>query len=72
MTVPDRTSRDMISDLDIYRTAKLLVDQHGQDAGTRAAGRANLLFARGDIAGFQAALTATIRGWQHKWSTIHG
>jgi len=72
MTVPDRTSRDMISDLDIYRTAKLLVDQHGQDAGTRAAGRAHLLVARGDIAGFQAALTATIRGWQHKWSTIHG
>ena len=38
---------------------------------TRAAGRANLLFARGDIAGFQAALTATIRGRRHKWSRIH-
>ena len=56
----------MPDDPDIYRAAKLLADQHGEDAPIRAAERANLLFARGDIAGFQAALTATIRGRRHK------
>jgi hypothetical protein len=61
----------MIPDLDSYRAAKLLIHQHGEDAPIGAAERANLLFARGDIAGFQAALTATIRGQRHKWSRIH-
>ena len=33
----------MISDLDIYRAAKMLIDQHGTDAALNAAGRADLL-----------------------------
>jgi hypothetical protein len=33
----------VISDLDIYRAAKLLIDQHGADAAVNAAGRADLL-----------------------------
>ena len=47
----------MIPDVDIYRAAKLLVDQHGEDAGTRAAERADQLLrgrrhrGRRDVAG---------------------
>jgi hypothetical protein len=41
----------MIPDVDIYRAAKLLVDQHGEDAGTRAAERADQLLEDGDIEG---------------------
>jgi hypothetical protein len=31
----------MVDDPDIYRAAKLLADQHGEDAPIRAAGRAD-------------------------------
>ena len=41
----------MTSDLDIYRTAKLLVDQHGEDAPIYAAMRADELMAKGDLDG---------------------
>jgi hypothetical protein len=41
----------MIPDLDIYRAAKLLLDQHGQDAPIRAAERADELLEDGDIEG---------------------
>ena len=41
----------MTSDLDIYRTAKLLVDQHGEDAPIHAAMRADDLMAKGDLDG---------------------
>ena len=41
----------MTSDLDIYRTAKLLVDQHGEDAPIHAAMRADELMAKGDLDG---------------------
>ena len=41
----------MISDLDIYRSAKLLVDHHGQDASSHAARRADELLAAGDLEG---------------------
>ena len=41
----------MISDLDIWRSAKLLVDQHGADASIRAAQQADELLAAGDIEG---------------------
>jgi len=43
-----------LSDLDIYRTAKLLVDQHGQDAPIHAAMRADELLAAGDMDGARA------------------
>jgi len=39
------------SDPDIYRAAKLLIDQHGADAGQRAAERADQLLEAGDMIG---------------------
>jgi hypothetical protein len=41
----------MISDTDIYWAAKLLIDQHGADAGPRAAERADQLLDAGDMIG---------------------
>ena len=41
----------MTSDLDIYRAAKLLIDQHGEKAAMTAADRADLLFENGDLEG---------------------
>ena len=38
----------MISDLDIYRATNLLVKQHGEDAPTHAAMRADRLLEQGD------------------------
>jgi len=39
------------SDPDIYRAAKLLIDQHGEDAPLRAAERAEALLEAGDMIG---------------------
>ena len=39
------------SDLDIYRSAKLLVDQHGDEAPIHAAMRADELLGAGDLDG---------------------
>ncbi len=41
----------MIPDLDIYRTANLLVKQHGQDAPIQAATRADAMLDRWDAEG---------------------
>ena len=41
----------MIPDLDIYRAAKLLIDQHGEDTPIRAAERADELLEDGDTEG---------------------
>jgi hypothetical protein len=41
----------VIPDLDIYRGAKLLVDQHGEGAQIRAAERADELLEAGDLEG---------------------
>jgi hypothetical protein len=41
----------MIDDPDIYRAAKLLIDQHGIDAATRAAQRCDELADEGDMDG---------------------
>ena len=41
----------MISDPDIYRAAKLLLDQHGEDAELRASERADELLDAGDMVG---------------------
>ena len=38
----------MTSDPDIYRAAKLIIDQHGEDAGDFAARRADVLMEEGD------------------------
>ena len=50
----------MISDLDVYRAAKQLVDQHGADATILAAMRADALLEEGDIEG-AAAWRAIVR-----------
>ncbi len=41
----------MIDDPDIYRAAKLMIDQHGEDAAIRAAQRADELLDDGDVEG---------------------
>ena len=41
----------MIPDLDIYRSAKLLVDQHGDEAPIHAAMRIDELLVKGDLDG---------------------
>ena len=41
----------MVSRMDIWRAAKLLVDQHGADAPIKAAQRADELLAGGDMEG---------------------
>jgi hypothetical protein len=50
----------LISDLDVCRAAKLFVDQHGEDVGTRAAQRADELLQDGDTEG--AAIWRAIMG----------
>ncbi len=41
----------MLPDLDIYRTANLLIKQHGQDAPIEAAMRADVMLEKGDLEG---------------------
>jgi hypothetical protein len=41
----------MIADPDIFRAAKLLIEQHGNDAPIRAAQRADELLDEGDLDG---------------------
>ena len=40
-----------MDEIDIYRSAKLLIDQYGSDALVKAANRANEMQERGDIEG---------------------
>ncbi len=41
----------MIPDLDIYRSAQVLIKQHGQDAPIHAAMRADAMLEKGDLDG---------------------
>ena len=41
----------MTADIDIYRSAKLLIDEHGQDAVLESAIRADELLDAGDLDG---------------------
>ncbi len=41
----------MTSDLDIYRTANVLIREHGQDAPIQAAMRADAMLEKGDLEG---------------------
>ncbi len=41
----------MTTDLDIFRSAKLLIDQHGEDAARRAAMQADACSEKGDLEG---------------------
>ncbi len=42
----------MIADLDIYRSANVLIKHHGQDAPVHAAMRADAMLEKGDLDGF--------------------
>ncbi len=42
----------MIPDLDIFRSANVLVKQHGQDAPIHAAMRADAMLDKGDLDGY--------------------
>ncbi len=42
----------MIPDLDIYRSAQVLVKHHGQDAPIKAAMRADAMLDKGDLDGY--------------------
>ena len=42
----------MIPDLDIYRSANVLVKQHGEDAPIHAAMRADAMLDKGDLDGY--------------------
>ncbi len=42
----------MIPDLDIYRSANVLVRQHGADAPIHAAMRADAMLEKGDLGGY--------------------
>ncbi len=47
----------MPTEIDIYRSAKLLVDQHGQDSARHAAMRADALLEAGDMEGRRVRLS---------------
>ncbi len=42
----------MIADLDIYRSAQVLVKRHGEDASIEAAMRADAMLKKGDLDGY--------------------
>jgi hypothetical protein len=43
--------KPLVDDPDIFRTAKLMIDQHGEEAALQAAQRADELFEDGDLEG---------------------
>ncbi len=44
--------RHLVSDLDIFRSANLLIKHHGQDAPIHAAMRADAMLETGDLGGY--------------------
>ncbi len=42
-----------MDDIDIYRSAKILIDEYGADASTHAAERRDAMKERGDLPGMQ-------------------
>jgi hypothetical protein len=46
----------MVSELDILRGAKAVLDHHGEDALTHAARRADAMLERGDVQGYDVWL----------------
>ncbi len=42
----------MVSDLDIYRSASVLIREHGEDAPIEAAMRADAMLESGDVDGY--------------------
>ncbi len=53
----------MIPDLDIYRSAQVLVKHHGQDAPIEAAMRADATLEKGDLDGY-AVWRRILRAWR--------
>ena len=43
----------MVTELDMLRSAKAVIDHHGPDALTHAAQRADALLERGDVQGYE-------------------
>ena len=50
--VDQRRPRATLPDLDIFRSANLLVTQHGEDAPIHAAMRADAMLEKGDLDGY--------------------
>jgi hypothetical protein len=50
----------LVEQFSLYRAAKLLIDQHGEDALIRAAERADELLEEGDTAGFSRDLSDVV------------
>jgi len=48
-----RKVRALVTDLEILRTARLVLDHHGRDALTHAAQHADELLERGDVRGYE-------------------
>jgi hypothetical protein len=46
----------LVTDLDILRSAKLVIDHHGKDALIQAARQADELLERGDVQGYEVWL----------------
>ncbi len=67
----------MISDLDIYRTAKLLVDNHGAEAPIHAAMNADAMLDKGDMDGKAVwlrvvkAINELLRSGPESGDTVH-
>ncbi len=49
---PQAAGQAVIPDLDIYRSAQVLVKQHGEDAPVETAMRADAMLEAGDLDGF--------------------
>jgi hypothetical protein len=67
----------MTTDLDIYRSAKLLVDQYGEGASLHAANRADEMLDKGDLVGqvtwlrIYAAVTEMLREQRGRGEAVH-
>ncbi len=57
----------MIPDLDIFRSAQLLVKRHGEDAPIHAAMRADAMLEKGDLDGC-AVWKRILRAVEELWS----
>lgn len=54
-----------MDDIDIYRTVKLLIDQHGANAKIQAAMKQDLMLERGDLDGHAVWRQDTTGGTRH-------
>ncbi len=50
----NNAQQGMLTDLDIYRSAQVLIKQHGQDAPIHAAMNADAMLDKGDLDGYSA------------------